>query len=265
MRKIFALSILLGAALFHDSTAQACPAAIPQPANATDVQCFTINKPVNVRCATAVSQAVCDFLNNKARTLGLVTQDGYDYLYSIGFCAMVNNYGEGEKIYDFCPVGCLAADTKLLSGESGLTLASDVTPQSRLMSMTSEATLGEVALSPQSVKRVVYGPEDLDLFVFSLASGSTLRVTAHHPMVLDNGKIVEAASVDASMSFVGGDGRPVAITGISREKAVGDVFNFEMSGDSQLNHIIVAEGVLVGDLKLQRELADESGSIELRR
>jgi len=80
----------------------------------------------------------------------------------------------------------------------------------------------------------------------------------------DSGKIVEATLVDTRMSFVGLDGRPVAITAITREKAVDEVFNFETTGETQLGHIIVAEGVLVGDLKLQNEV-EEEGSIGLRR
>ena len=67
------------------------------------------------------------------------------------------------------------------------------------------------------------------------------------------------------MSFVRLDGQPVKVTAIAREKPTADVFNFETAGATHMSHIIVAEGVLVGDLKIQDELADEEGSIALRR
>ncbi len=67
------------------------------------------------------------------------------------------------------------------------------------------------------------------------------------------------------MSFVGIDGESVAITSITRENAIDDVFGFQTAGETQLSHIIAAEGVLVGDLKLQNELALEDGSIAIRR
>lgn len=266
MRHLLVIAILV--AVWPDSS-DACPAAIPQPANATDVECFTLGKPPNIRCATAVSPTVCSFLNDKALNEMLVTQDGYDYLVGIGFCAMVNNYGEGDKIYDFCPMGCFAADAQILSltadNKASYARAASVKTQSKLMSMADDASLSDVILGPQAVKRTVQGPEDAPLFVFALDNGSTLRVTEHHPMVLDSGKIIEASQVDSRMSFVGLDGRSVTISSIAREKATEDVFNFETAGASQLNHIIVAEGVLVGDLKLQNELANEQGSIEIRR
>jgi hypothetical protein len=144
--------------------------------------------------------------------------------------------------------------------------AASVTPNSPLMSMADDANLGgDVSLASQSVKRIAMGPEDPKLFVFTLANGHTLRVTQHHPMVLDDGTVIEARKVTKKMSFVGLDGQPVAVTKITREKTTADVFNFDTGSETQLGHIIIAEGVLVGDLKIQNELEDEQGSIELRR
>jgi hypothetical protein len=268
MRQLMLSSALL-IGLWPDSASAQCPAVVPVPANQTDIACYTVNKPINQRCATAIEPNVCSFLNNTALGQGLVTQDGFDFLGSVGFCAIVMDPGTGFRIVDFCPVGCFAADTQFLStigpkGQASFLSASSVEPDSQLMGMAAPS-LRDVVLAPQSIQRIVVGPEDADLFVFGLVNGSTLRVTSHHPMVLDSGKIIEAAKVDPGMSFVGFDGKTVAINSITREKPVGDVFNFETRSDKQLGHIIVAEGVLVGDWKIQRELVDEEGSIALRR
>jgi hypothetical protein len=245
-----------------------CPAVIPNPATQPDVACYTVNKPVNQRCATAIEPTVCTFLNNTARAQGLVTVDAYNFLQQIGFCAVVNDFGTGYRIYDFCPVGCFASDTQMLTsfdnGQASYAMASSIRPNNPMLAMGSD-NLRHVVLESQQVKRIVYGAEDAALYVFTLANGKTLRVTSHHPMVLDNGTLVEAAQVDTSMAFVGHDGRSVEITSIGREKPTADVFNFETRATTQLGHIIVAEGVLVGDLKIQRELSDEQGSISLRR
>lgn len=269
--KITLVIASLGAGLLTlPSAASACPAAIPSPATATDVECFTLAKPVNTRCATALSPTVCSFLNNKALTENLVTPDGYNYLVATGFCAMVGNFGVGDQIYDFCPQGCFAAETRVLTGLSldgraSYARAQSVLPSTTLMGVSDGASLDAVVMAPQTVKRTVAGPEDAELYVFALGNGATLRVTQHHPMVLASGKVIEAREVDARMTFVGFDGQPVAIASIAREKPTADVFNFETAGDSPLNHLIVAEGILVGDLKLQNQLADEDGSIGLRR
>lgn len=267
MRQFLVLAVVLGA---WQHTAHACPDPIPRPSTETDIQCYTIDKPVNVRCATAINPTVCSFLNNTALNEGLVTQGGFNYLGQIGFCAIVNNLGDGDKIYDFCPVGCFAADTQMLTGMTlegrlSYALAAALKPQGTLISMTDGASLDDVVLGPQHIKRTVYGPETQPLYVFALSNGQTLKVTQHHPMVLDSGKIVEAQLIAPGMSFVGLDGEPVAVAAVGRERATSDVFNFETTSSSALGHIIVAEGVLVGDLKLQNELADEGEAIGLRR
>jgi hypothetical protein len=242
---------------------------VPVPANETDIACYT-NKPVGQRCATAIDQTVCDFLNNTALSNNLITQGGFDFLQNVSFCAIVQDLGQGFRIFDFCPKGCFAADTQIASsvasdGLADYVPARSVAPNSTLLSLTDDASFSDVLLAPQSVKRIVLGPEDAALFVFTLANGRTLRVTQHHPMVLDSGEIVAARKVSPKMSFVGLDGQPVKVTAIAREKPTADVFNFETAGATHLSHIIVAEGVLVGDLKIQDELADEEGSIALRR
>ena len=268
MRQLLLVPVLL-AGLYPATADAQCPAVIPRPATQPDVACYTLNKPVNQRCATAIEPAVCTFLNNTALSQGLVTADAFTYLQNIGFCAIVNDFGTGYRIFDFCPVGCFATNTQILSsispdGKASYLAAQSVLPDSPLLSMA-EDSLANVVLTPQQVKRVVYGAEDADLFVFHLSNGSTLKVTSHHPMVLDTGKLIEASKVEPRMKFVGYNGRSVAIKAITREAPIGDVYNFETRGDSQLNHIIVAEGVLVGDLKIQHELSDEAGSIGLRR
>lgn len=271
MRRLLVIITLTG--LWSHSARAQCPPVLPPAGTPVDsflVDCFTVNRDVSQRCAFAVPEGVCDNFNATAYNSSLLTWDGYIRLMESGFCAMTADMGAGLQIYDFCPRGCFAADSRLLtgitaSGAASYATADSVRPHSTLMSMSDDATLDALALAPQVVKRMVYGPEEQDLFVFALANGSTLRVTQHHPMVLDNGKIVEAGDVDIQMSFVGLDGRPVAITAITRERTFDDVFNFETSSKNQLGHILVAEGVLVGDLKLQNELADEEGSIGLRR
>jgi hypothetical protein len=269
MRHLLLATATILALWTSSAHAQSCPAVVPRPATDTDIACYT-NKPVGQRCATAIDPTVCTFLNNTALTQGLVTQPGFNFLQNVRFCAIVNDLGDGYRIFDFCPAGCFAADTQIArsfapDGTASYVTASSVAPKSSLMSMTDDASLNDLALTPQAIKRIVLGPEDAQLFVFALASGRTLRVTQHHPMVLDSGKVIQASEVVAGMSFVGLDGESVAIKSITREDPTGDVYNFETGSDTQLGHIIVAEGVLVGDLKIQNEMSDEQAAIGLRR
>lgn len=249
-----------------------CPAAIPAPADAFHVQCFTINKPVATRCATFITPDECTGFNNAALNAGLLTADGFAELERINFCAI--NFppfpGAPPRIFDFCPEGCFAADTQILStvssfGEANYVAAESLSPKSPLMSLADTASFDEIVLAQASTKQVVKGPEEAELFVFALANGRYLRVTMNHPMVLDNGQIIEAHRVQPKMAFVGLDGRSVAINSITREQPTADVYNFDTGGATDMSHIIVAEGVLTGDLKIQNALKDEQGEIERRR
>ena len=268
MRRYLLITAVLG---FGAASAHAdCPPTIPKPATTDDIICYTIGRDPSLRCAAPLPPDICNNQNQLAVNNGLVTLDGFAWLSNNGFCAMSTDFGAGLQLYDFCPLGCFASDTQLLTGitkenKASYAQASSLNSPGTLMSLTDNASLDDVMLTPQSIKRMVHGPEEAELFVFALASGTTLRVTQHHPMVLDSGKIVEAAKVTTDMSFVGLNGASVAILAITREKTPEDVFNFETASETPLGHVIVAEGVLVGDLKLQNQLGAEEGSIGLRR
>ncbi len=268
MRQFLVTAVLAG--LWATPAHADCPATIPVPATVDDIVCYTVARDPGLRCATALPPNICNNLNQTAAVHGLVTLDGFAWLSNNGFCAMSVDFGAGLMLYDFCPLGCFASDTQMLTGFSRAgtakyAQASSVSAPGSLVSVADDASLDNLILGAQPIKRTVHGPEDADLYVFALDNGAVLRVTQHHPMVLDNGKIVEAAKVDTSMSFVGIDGASLAIRAITREKPIGEVFNFETTAETLLGHVIVAEGVLVGDLKLQNELGREEASIGLRR
>lgn len=252
-----------------------CSNAIPVPADVFECQCHTIGR-VN-RCGEGVEPAACTSLINKALALGKITgpvggspeTSAAAWLELNGFCPIVYEVepGAGEKLWDFCPRGCFEAGTKILTSaaEQAYTPASAVDMSLRLAALADGASVDAPHLDARAIYNIVYGPEATPLYVFELSNGATLRVTQHHPMVLDDGTIIEAAQVSPGASFVGIDGRSVVVNDIRREKSDKDVYNFKTMSDSQAGHIIVAEGVLVGDLKLQNDLAREQSGIAARR
>ena len=241
-----------------------CPSAFPRPTDASVCACKAAAGPA--RCNGALSQAACNGQTANALAVGLLTADAQTWLTTNGWCPIVIN----GALAGICPNGCFDAETQILTamtsdGTARYTPAAQLAAHTPLMTLSDEAGLDAVDLVSRPVSRVVSGPEEPPLFAFALSSGATLRVTSHHPMVLDSGAIVEAADVPLGSAFIGIDGAPVAVTAITRELATGDVFNYETTADSQIGHVMVAHDVLVGDLKLQNELAGEANLIELRR
>jgi len=247
------------------SCGRACPASIPAIVDAFDAQCLTAAG--NARCPSEISQTVCTALTTNATRLGLLTTDGASYLRGRGYCPILRP--DAGAILGFCPAGCFSGETQILTamaddGVPGYTQVSRVLPDGTVLAASDSSGVDAMALVSRTVGRIVSGPEAPPLVVLALSTGATLRVTSHHPMVLNTGAVVEAAGIVRGAKFIGVDGRTVAVVAVANEPATTDVFNFETTGTSQLSHVVVAEGVLVGDLKLQNELAAEQHSIELR-
>jgi hypothetical protein len=211
---------------------------------------------------------VCFALIANSSRLGLLTSDADGWLRASGFCPILRPDGSG--LLGFCPMGCFAADTQILTrladdGGVTYTAVGKIVRDAAVLAVSDEAGMDTVDLVSRPIERIISGPEVPPLIVLSLSNGATLRVTTHHPMVLETGVIVEAVAVVPGSAFIGVDGQTVAVKAITREPATADVFNFQTNGTTQLSHVVVAEGVLIGDLKLQNELAAEQRSIELRR
>jgi hypothetical protein len=236
----------------------------PVPTDASVCACKTANSST-ARCNN-VPPSVCSQLITNALSAGLITPDAQAWMLTNGWCPILIS----GALTALCPNGCFDPDTQILSGvtsdgDASYTSAAQLAAHDALLTLSDEAELDAVDLVSRPISRVVHGPEESQLFAFALSNGATLRVTSHHPMVLDSGLIVEAADVVLGSAFVGIDGQPVKVTEITRVPATGDVFNFETHAESQLGQVMAAEGVLVGGLKLQNELAAEETLIALRR
>jgi len=254
--------MVLGAS---NASAQECPGAMSIPALEWEVECKAETN--STRCGSGLSRALCTENNNRALNNGLVTQDAYDWLQGNGYCAV--NIDGVHMIIAICPVGCFEEDTAILSVDEGgahkWMSAKDVTMATKLLGLNVNALLSSPSLDAQSIQRMTRGDEESDLFVFTLSNGHVLRVTQNHGMVLGDGRVVEARKVLEGDIFVGLDGSDVYIESITREATSADVYNFFLSVSSPQEHIIAAEGVLVGDLAWQSTLASELDSISLRR
>ena len=220
-----------------------------------------------VRCAQGLPDNICQEHNSRAYSLGLLTTAAYNWLLANGYCA-INTPGFAA-ILTVCPVGCFEENTDILTlndeGAGEWLAAKMIGAEHRLFSLNVNAPLSSPQLSSRAIERMTAGPEEPELYLFAMSNGRKLRVTSHHAMVLADGRIVEAEKVSEDDSFIAVDGREVAIESITREATSADVYNFAVAAGTPQEHVIAAEGVLVGDLAWQSTLAGEMKSIQLRR
>jgi hypothetical protein len=123
-------------------------------------------------------------------------------------------------------------------------------------------TKNDLIVNPKSgklmkIKKVVFGPEKINLIKFVISSGVTLNVTTKHPMLTDRG-IIKAKDVSKNDKLKIQDGSFEAINSIEEIKIStnSNVHNLELDvvGDKFEDHLVIADGVITGDLFVQQKL-----------
>jgi hypothetical protein len=244
---------------------QRCPPddnfAVSVPATRDEVRC----KAKPGRCFRPVPPDVCDHQNNLARTNGAINQEAFDWLQANGYCA----FSLDREVGAICQKGCFEATTAILTGVDGeeaiWTPAEKIGKGTPILSLRDDAKLDAPVFESRQVLGASSGPEEPLLFVFRLSNGHSLKVTQHHPMVLSDGRVISAQNVKATDTFLDLDGAKVTILGIEREKTESNVYNFSVDAETQTGHVLGAEGVLVGDLKLQHDVEREELEINSRK
>ncbi|WDE10556.1 hypothetical protein [Thalassomonas haliotis] len=220
------------------------------------------------RCTDPISTAECKVELDYGLAQGLITQRSYDWGVANGYYPVIDR---NDNVRAICKCGCFEADTNISvwSKEAQKVVdiaAKDINAQHQLVALSADATLSAMTTGDFAIKTLTQGPEKPALFVFDLEDGTQLKVTQHHGMLLSSGEMVAAKDVNLKQSFISADSQsPVKIVNISREFTDKDVFNFETESDDVASHIIVAEGVYVGDLIWQNQLAKDLGAIAVRK
>ncbi len=240
-----------------------CPTNFSRPATEWEVECKAgLDR---TRCIELSAEKCATYNKNAYYTTKVLSYSAYNWLETNGFCAIAI----GDELTAICPKGCFEGATELMTltpeGLEGTTLARDISELDTLAGLTSSSSLTKPELTSRSIRHITQGPEASPLYVFSLENGRELAVTQHHGMVLADGRVIEAQDVESGDLFVDIDGNNIKVQEISRRYTDEDVYNFRVNANDAQGHIIVAEGILVGDLSWQNELVAEMASIRLRK
>ncbi|MDC0709135.1 hypothetical protein POL68_11735 [Stigmatella sp. ncwal1] len=218
------------------------------------------------RCVGGTTVSYCNGELDYAYLVGLIAPDAYNWGRANGYYPVIDR---NNVIQAICKCGCFEGQTLILTqeanGTSTWTRAKDITSRMSLFSLKEDSALSQPSMSMKSIKNLTRGSEGPALHVFTLDNGRTLKVTQHHGMLLSDGRVVPAHSVDVGSEFVALDGSLVRVKSLDFEFTQDEVFNFEVSASDKSGHFIAAEGVLVGDLAWQNQLSREIGSIAVRK
>jgi hypothetical protein len=109
------------------------------------------------------------------------------------------------------------------------------------------------------VKRIIAGPESQPMITFEAEGGRKVTVTSEHPMATSKG-VRLAKDISIGDKLKAGHGKFVAITSIGTKEYKDLVYNFELEGAAETDHLVIAEGLVSGDLYLQNKLSKESSA-----
>lgn len=244
------------------------PTTLPKKPSLETLQCFAKRNKENNRCAVAISATACDEMNQLSLKAGLIDKAIADVAASKGVCIISGEImGEGH-ILAVCPPGCFEANTQILTsnsqGDFSSIAAKDVAESDRLAVLDPSSDLDTPKLGTGTIKRLSAGPEKEALYQFELSNGKSLAVTQYHGMVLHDGRFLPAHDVTTNDAFVDVNGGIVQIESITRRETDDNVYNFELDVSSAEEHVIVAEGIFVGDLFWQSPASVDHRSISLR-
>jgi len=220
------------------------------------------------RCPDAgFQEPKCEQIRQEGLRVGCIDQAKYQKLKGEGrFPGCMGSTFIGD-----CPCGCFAPETLI---ELLTEVGSENMPayslyknwkNVELASLEDEAHLTKPTYVARSIAVATEGDESKALVRIELDNGSVLRLTEKHPVLKASGQMITAREVTLGDKLVDRNGDELFIRKVGREPYDGKVYNFETDGKTLASHVVVAEGVLVGDLAWQNALEQELGGIAIRK
>jgi hypothetical protein len=228
-----------------------------------------------IRCRAGVTPDRCERQRATALAKKCIEPDEYEALKSMG--GMPTCYEEDSSFMGWCPCGCFAADTKIKS--NALNLIEEISTQNlielfasghrpQVAHLSSASTVQDLQFKSSPVRNVSVGPEALPLVVISTdekGSAGQIALTTNHPVVLADGSIIRAERLQPGQKLLNYLGRPETIKTVARKSYSGLVYNFNVNSPLDNEHIVIANGLLMGDLHLQGSLSYFENQILVRK
>lgn len=163
-------------------------------------------------------------------------------------------YTRGPNFYDptkdYETGGCFALSTKIKMFDGSEKLAVNVEKGDRLLNPITKKSV--------TVSEVTYGPEENIGLIMVGIGANTVKVTTQHPFETQKG-LKSAADLTIDDKILTSAGKYQKLTTLKILAPVKNqrVINFVVSSDSKkpMDHMVLADGVVAGDLYLQRKLS----------
>ncbi len=175
----------------------------------------------------------------------------------------------GFFVNGYCPgSGCYTPDQQIsfASGDEPILSAFDAL-RTGVTTLTPHSTLEHIKLKTDDVASYMRDLHDATQVIFDIRtrSGGELHVTDKHPVLVDDGRMVEARTLKAGTKLVKADGSRDPIVSVTQTSYFGKVYNLKPTATNRVANIIIAQGFLVGSSRFQNEDVDYINRIILGR
>jgi len=215
-----------------------------------------------IRCHSAgLNPERCEVQRKYALAKGCINQNDYNRLQALG--GMPTCFEADGTFMGWCPCGCFAPDTAVKVNGADLSQEEKIERVVQLFALNNRPTVARlnsyskekgVEFASAPVRNVSVGPEEAPMVIIDTANSASkghIELTINHPVLLEDGSIIRAEKLQPGQKLLNYKGQPETITGISRKKFEGLVYNLNVDSQKDSEHIVSANGLLMGDLYLQ--------------
>lgn len=167
-------------------------------------------------------------------------------------CAMPDNY----QIGFICLSSCYTPDMMLSFNVGDVDVESAYLENLQdILTVSAESTIEQMAMQFRPVKHHIRSVIDgkHEILKFLTDSGKVLKVTPNHPLINGHGQMIRADRFKEGDFLVNVDGAKEKIVALTASEYHGKVYNVEIDADHYTDQILVAQGLLSGDLTFQNE------------
>ena len=167
-------------------------------------------------------------------------------------CAMPDKY----QIGFICLSSCYTSDMMLSFNIGDVDVESAYLENLQdILTVSADSTIEKMIMQYRPVKNHIRSVIDgrHEIINFLTESGKILKVTPNHPLINGSGQMLRADDFKLGDFLVNVDGAKERIISLNRDKYYGKVYNVEIDANHYTDQILVAQGLLSGDLSFQNE------------
>ncbi|WP_039911795.1 Hint domain-containing protein [Cellvibrio mixtus] len=270
----FVLSVLL-ALVTNFAVAQTDPGRLKDATLASRCAASTLTQ---AQCAQYRQIAYYGYTSpiTGATVPGCITYNEYLYAGANSIAPICSQFPDAAGNYPLiavCTCGCFAEGTEVSvfdknTGASRIANIENIVKNPLAFSAaaaTDNSTLSALVFESRDIKKVTFGPEEKPLVLITTESGKHIGLSTEHGVLLSNGTIVKAKTLNTGDLLVLENGTADPIVDIATGEKDKTVFNFLTNSTTENGHLIVAEGLVVGDLYWQNILESEIAEFRIRQ